>query len=460
MTQSSAPPGPLLESRWARLRVPSTRLAWALLALAVGASWLPNLGANAVGVEALATAFWLWARRQESASIQVQRWRWLRRPASAMWLAFGLTTVGALVPTLIPPGRGAGLPEAVHWAAAAAALWAALDLMAALPVARPYPDWQGPHAGQGPWLTLAAPLIGLGVLWRTSDLWGPLPELRTVAAATLLFCALIAAIRAFGRVQWLSSLRWLAVADTALGGVLLSLGVVPQPAALLLAGAAIGARAVLIVSELHGAASRRGSAFTALWRVVTWSAGGGLAWAVALSLGEAPRGLAALGLAPLGLVAAIAAGVAVSRLVPAPERRSLSRLGGGSFRLAVLGVVLLWCVAAGIASVLRATFPVLDRSQLAVLIAVAAGGLLGGLGLHLTGPLVRHVEGAEKRTRLLARSTFQSLVRSERALIRLVSETGGRLLLPLRDLHTGDAQEYLLLLLALAVAALLLPFLG
>jgi hypothetical protein len=47
----------------------------------------------------------------------------------------------------------------------------------------------------------------------------------------------------------------------------------------------------------------------------------------------------------------------------------------------------------------------------------------------------------------------------ERGAVDLIARIGQGATSPLRDLHTGDAQEYLLFLVGVAVLALLLPLL-
>ena len=91
----------------------------------------------------MAAGFWIWARGAEDRAAQLPRWAWMRRPASALWLATGLhevmvpTGLGILPPLTTPAGAIARLE-------ALAILWGALELMAALPLARPFSDRPGP----------------------------------------------------------------------------------------------------------------------------------------------------------------------------------------------------------------------------------------------------------------------------------------------------------------------------
>jgi hypothetical protein len=63
------------------------------------------------------------------------------------------------------------------------------------------------------------------------------------------------------------------------------------------------------------------------------------------------------------------------------------------------------------------------------------------------------------RGRATAASIFRGLVASERRLVAALAASLRMLVSPLRDLHTGHAQEYLLFLVGVAVLALLLPLL-
>ena len=74
----------------ARLRFPGWNLP--LLAAALCAAGfvllaVPRLLAAALGVECIAAAFWLSARAAENPGVPLRRWEWLRRPATALWVA-------------------------------------------------------------------------------------------------------------------------------------------------------------------------------------------------------------------------------------------------------------------------------------------------------------------------------------------------------------------------------------
>src|SRR5262245_58348635 len=154
--------------------------------LALVAMRPPLLGA--LGLELIAAAFWWWARSAPDAAEQLPRWNWLRRPAGAMWLAAAChavlesSTIGGLA-----PGRSAAL--ALQWVRAAGVVWAGLELLAGLPLARPYSDRPGPVHGVGPWLPVLLPAAGFALLWRHAPLWVGVPAVRVVAMPLLILTA-------------------------------------------------------------------------------------------------------------------------------------------------------------------------------------------------------------------------------------------------------------------------------
>src|ERR1043166_1798244 len=209
-------------------------------------------------------AFWLWSRALPDRGEQLARWSWLRRPAMALWLAAALfLALPELRAIFAPiPGGPAGGPftpptflpaplpmtrdpmALLRTLASLAVLWAGLELMAALPQSRPFPDLTGPARPVGPWLTAllpvtgflvlwrqaglwtAAPLVreiatlaltlaallpgtGFLVLWRQAGLWTAAPLVREIATLALTLAALLAALRAFSRRSLTATLRWL-----------------------------------------------------------------------------------------------------------------------------------------------------------------------------------------------------------------------------------------------------------
>src|SRR5947208_16437192 len=78
----------------ARTARPGARVAGAVLCTAgLAFLCLRSLLGAAVGLEAVAMAFWVWARAAEDAEAQAPRWAWLRRPAAALWLAVAIHPV-------------------------------------------------------------------------------------------------------------------------------------------------------------------------------------------------------------------------------------------------------------------------------------------------------------------------------------------------------------------------------
>ena len=130
----------------------------------------PSLLAAALGVELLAGAFWWWARAAENPAEQVRRWSWLRRPAGALWLAVAIQQV---IPTLsfVPTLFTWDMPALLKWAQSLAVVWAGLELLAALPLARAYSDVPGPLIAMRPWLPALLPSTGFVLLWRLAPLW-------------------------------------------------------------------------------------------------------------------------------------------------------------------------------------------------------------------------------------------------------------------------------------------------
>src|SRR5437867_2368598 len=243
------------------------RVAGAILCVLGLALLVPSvLVASALGIESLAAAFWCWARAAEDARDQVPRWAWLRRPALALWLAVGLH---AAFPGLTHNAAAArvGAPVLLLRLEAIAVVWAGLELLAALPLARPYSDLPGPLLTMRPWLPVILPAAGFMVLWRHAPHWIEVVEVQRVAVPLLLVTAVLGALRAYARRQWTASLRWLAVSDSALAALLVALRSVPAQVSLVLWLAACGGHAFLLAGEQRGATPRRGPAITRLWRV-------------------------------------------------------------------------------------------------------------------------------------------------------------------------------------------------
>ena len=434
---------------------------------------LPGLGRAALGTELLAAAFWLWARLGDDRHDQLARWSWLRRPAMALWLAAALTLALPPVhnaPAGLPNRVAPGTPQLVASAASAArdplvpiraaralaVLWAALELLAALPLSRPYPDLTGPLPNVGAWLPAALPAAGFLVLWRQADVWTGAPWLREVAEAALLLAAGLAVLRAYTRRSWTASLRWLAVFDSALAALLVALDAVPREVAFLLWFAAAGGRLMALAAEVRGASVRRGPRLASLWRAAGWTSGAALAWPLLLAAGFSGNRVHP---APFVLLAApvyLAANLSVRRLVDARERRALERPDPTRALSFLLAIALL---ALGPVALVLAWWGGLEASFPGVLVALVppALALLPRRAPPAPAAVLRASVAAGDTTRDFALAVFRSVTSAERRVtglfVRLLRALGA----PLRDLHTGDAQEYLLLLVGVAVLALLLP---
>ena len=417
-----------------------------------------SLLAAAVGLELMAAGFWYWARGAEDRLGQLPRWAWMRRPASALWLATGLhevmagTGLGVLPPLETPAGALARLE-------ALAVLWGALELMAALPLARPFSDRPGPLRATGPWLPVMLPAAGFLVAWRHADVWAVVPEVRRTAEALLLLTAALAALRAFSRRQWMASLRWLVVCDCALGATLVALRAVPAQASLLLWLGACGGHALLLAGELSGAAPRRGSS-PGLWRVAAWTALASLSWPVLATLGFGPPGRASrLGALAAAFAVALVSWISVRRLVAAEERRAMVRRDAAVSLIQIGALATLACGPVALTVAWWSGFEPGWSDSLASLAPALAGGWvasLGGLGLTRVREPVRRMG---ERARRVAQTAFHAFIRLERRLVSMLARIALTLIAPARDLHTGDAQEYLLFVVGIAVLSLVLPLL-
>jgi hypothetical protein len=438
-----------MTARW-RFRL-DARVVGAILCLAgLAALGFPSLIAGAIGLELIAAAFWWWSRAAEHPGEQIERWSWLRRPAAALWLAVALQAVTP-VPGFMPSVFSPELPIVLAWLRALAVVWAGLELLAALPLSRPFSDVPGPLLAMRPWLPALMPAAGFVVLWRNSALWVPVIEVRQAAVALLLFTAWLAALRALSRRHWTAGLRWLLVTDSALAGVLVALDAVPRQVSFLLWLGACGGRAFLLAGELRGAAPRRGPVLSRMWRVASLTASAGLAWPALVALAGRPfEPVRLLVWAAAAVPVALTAAVTVRRQVEAPERRllmrphhalTLSHLAAAlTLALAPVALAIAWW------SGFEAGWP---SAWLAVLPALAGGAVA----------ILRRPRPEDGVVRAAARSTFRGVVSRERGMVELLDRLAGALTAPLRDLHTGDAQEYLLFLVGVAVLALLLPLL-
>ncbi len=461
-------------------RVPAGTAGAACATLGVLLLMLPGVVWAALGVELVAMAFWLWARSLPDRAEQMARWSWLRRPAMALWLAAALFKAMPELHTVfasVPGGPSSGLfvPPAfmpaplsmtrdpmllLRTLASLAVLWAGLELMAALPLSRPFPDLTGPARPFGPWLTALLPVTGFLVLWRQAPLWTAAELVREIATLTLLLAAVLAALRAYTRRSLTATLRWLVVYDSALASMLVARDVVPGPVAALLWLGAAGGRLIALAAELRGQAMRRGPSLTRLWRLAGWLAGTALAWPLLADAGFTDRHFHPLEFALLAAPVFLASVLWLKRVVEAPERRAIARPEDRApmvSRVGAFGTLLVGPAALG-----WAWWHGYDVSWPGALVALVPSALAWWpVRRMMPAPDAPAApsEPAIAGPRDFALSTFRAVTLIERQVAAAIAGVARALGAPARDLHSGDAQEYLLFLIGVAVLALLLPLL-
>lgn len=469
-----------------------------LVAVGGGLALLATHGVTlaALGVESIALAFWLWSRAAADRREQLPRWAWLRRPAMALWLAAAL---GAALPAprlAPPPVERTGLavmletPDLSPPAPAAsrdplaplrvlqalAVLWAGLELLGALPLSRPFPDVTGPLPHAGPWLPAMLPAAGFLVLWRQAPLWTAAPLMREIAVVALVLGAALAVLRAYTRRTWTASLRWLAVFDSSLAALLVALDIATPEVACLLWFAAAGGRLMALAGELHGASNRRGPTLALLWRLAGFSASASLAWLLLASVAFSGGRFRPFEYIVIAAPVFLALALSLRRVVEAPERRAIARadiarIGSmvAAVAAAVLGpaaLVLAWW--AGFQSTLVPSLLALAPALLAFwprsaprAASEAADPVTEGAAADVAAlpPVLRASIAAGATARDFAQAVFRFVTSFERQLAGVLGALLRALGAPARDLHTGDAQEYLLFLVGVGVLALLLPLL-
>ena len=465
---------------WPKLRVPSNYAGAAAATVGVGLLLLPGLAWAALGLELVALAFWLWARSLPDRADQLTRWGWLRRPPMALWLAAALFLALPelkLVFSTVPAGPAGGpisppayMPAALPMTrdpllllrtlASLAVLWAGLELMAALPLSRPFPDLTGPARPVGPWLTALLPVTGFLVLWRQAAVWTAAPLVREIATLALMLAVVLAVLRAFSRRSLTATLRWLVVYDSAMASLLVARDVVRGEIAALLWLGAAGGRLIALAAELRGQAVRRGTNLTKLWRLAGWVASASLAWPLLADAGFAEHHFHPIEYFVLAAPVLLASALWLNRVVEARERRAMRRPEDRAPRVSRLGGVATLLI--GPASLAWAWRQGLRVEWIAALAALAPP-LLAWWPVRRLLPspdasgIVRETTPGGPRD--FALSTFRAVTVIERQLAAAIASVARALGAPARDLRSGDAQEYLLFLVGVAVLALLLPLL-
>ena len=464
--------------RFLRIPRPGATITGMLLCIpGLALLWWPSLWAAALGIELVATAFWWWARAAPDPSREIPRWAWLRRPAAALWLAAALH---AAVPGL--SHQSAWFRQSLElWrhVDAIAVVWAGLELLAALPLARPFSDLPGPLLAIRPWLPAVLPAAGFAVLWRQAPHWTQVAEVRTGTEVLLVLTGVLATLRAFGRRRWTASLRWLVVSDCAMAVLLITVGAVLPGVVLMLWLAACGGHAFLLAGELRGAAPRRGVALSLMWRVSTFVSSAALTWPALVTLfPTSAERLRTLDFPAAAIATMLTAWINVGRIVEAPERRTLMRADpvvtfshlGALLGLVVAPVALLGALVTGfhppVLVAIVAMVPALLGGALAIwgrrraALAAELAYEPGPHGAPRAAPDgVAQPAHAGTALRQFARITFNVVVALERAVVSFFARLAQAVTSPLRDLNSGDAQDFLLFLVGLSVLILVLPLL-
>ena len=461
-----------------RPRIPASYAGAICASAGVLLLMLPGVAWAALGLELVALAFWLWARSLPDSGEQLARWSWLRRPAMALWLAAALFlalpelhAVFAPVPpplptdVFMPPMLQVSPPPMsrdpmllLRTIASLAILWAGLELMAALPLSRPFPDLTGPARPVGPWLTALLPVTGFLVLWRQAGLWAVAPLAREIATLALMVTLILASLRAYSRRSLTATLRWLVVYDSALASLLVTRDVVPGSVAALLWLGTAGGRLISLAGELKSKAARRGPVLTRLWRVAGWLAGTSLAWPLLADAGFSDQRFHPLEYGVLSAPVFLASVLWLKRVVEAPERRALSRPEDRAPLVSRVGAVV--TLLLGPSALVYAWWKGFSVSPLAGIFALLPPLVAWWpVRRFLPEPGAPPAETTPGGTRDFALSTFRAVTLIERQIAAAIGGIARALGAPARDLHSGDAQEYLLFLVGVAVLALLLPVL-
>src|SRR5262245_39434535 len=207
-------------------------------------------------------------------------------------------------------------------------------------------------------------------------------------------------------------------------------------------------------------APRRVAATLVLWRLSGWISIVCLSWPLLLTLGFGPRGIASPPVAVLtSFAVALLAWVMIRRMSVAPERRAVVRREPAVSLSRLIGAFALLAGPIALGMAWWNGFALLwPQSWLALAPAVGAGALAWWAGSRTAPAADLRAEGGELARGAAAR-LFHLILTLERRALLVPGRLGRALLGASRDLHTGDAQEYLLFLIGLSVLAVLLPLL-
>jgi hypothetical protein len=192
-----------------------------------------------------------------------------------------------------------------------------------------------------------------------------------------------------------------------------------------------------------------------------WIATAALSWPLIIALAFGHPGLAhpAWGIAA-GVAITLVAWTAVRRTLDLPERRAMVRREAA---LPITQVAATVSMIAGPVALVIGWWQGFDPAREAALIALVPA-LLGGVLAWLRNrqndaTFEARFESAGNAARVVARQAFRIVITIEHRLVAIGWRIGQALMAPTRDLHTGDAQEYLLFLVGLTLLALVLPLL-
>jgi hypothetical protein len=158
----------------------------------------------------------------------------------------------------------------------------------------------------------------------------------------------------------------------------------------------------------------------------------------------------------------LASALWLKRVVEAPERRAMARPEDRAPRVSRLGAVA--TLLAGPAALAWARSRGLEVSWPGALVALLPSVLAWWPVRRMIAvqPMSNEAEdlaAAGPGPRDFAINTFRAVTLVERQVAAAIAMVARALGAPARDLHSGDAQEYLLFLVGVAVLALLLPLL-